>query len=71
MPDLSTLMLFAAAAVVLTATPGPDMLLIASCSISQGRTAGFLTFGGIAFGICVPRSAQISRVTVRSRSLRV
>ena len=50
MPDLSTLMLFAAAAVVLTATPGPDMLLIASRSISQGRTAGFLTFGGIAFG---------------------
>ncbi len=50
MPDFSTLVLFAAAAVVLTATPGPDMLLIASRSISQGRTAGFLTFGGIAFG---------------------
>lgn len=50
MPDLSTLMLFAAASVVLTATPGPDMLLIASRSISQGRSAGFLTYLGIALG---------------------
>jgi threonine/homoserine/homoserine lactone efflux protein len=36
--------------VVLTATPGPDMLLIASRSISQGRSAGFLTYLGIALG---------------------
>jgi len=43
-------MLFAAACVVLTATPGPDMLLIASRTISQGRAAGFLTYAGIAFG---------------------
>ncbi len=50
MPDLSTLMLFSAASVVLTATPGPDMLLIASRSISQGRAAGFLTYIGIALG---------------------
>jgi threonine/homoserine/homoserine lactone efflux protein len=50
MPDLSTLILFAAAALVLTATPGPDMLLIASRSISQGRAAGFLTYAGIALG---------------------
>ena len=50
MPDFSTLMLFAAAALVLTATPGPDMLLIASRSVSQGRSAGFLTYAGIAAG---------------------
>lgn len=50
MPDFSTLMIFAAACVVLTATPGPDMLLIASRSISQGRAAGFLTYAGIALG---------------------
>ncbi|MDH4415299.1 MAG: LysE family translocator [Rhizobium sp.] len=50
MPDLSTLMLFSAACVVLTATPGPDMLLIASRSISQGRAAGFFTYMGIAAG---------------------
>lgn len=50
MPDFSTLMLFAAASVVLTATPGPDMLLIASRSVSQGRLAGLLTYLGIALG---------------------
>src|ERR1041385_6616945 len=50
MPDFSTIMLFAAAAVVLAATPGPDMLLIASRSVSQGRAAGFLTWAGIALG---------------------
>ncbi|HEV2507668.1 MAG TPA: LysE family translocator [Mesorhizobium sp.] len=50
MPDFSTLILFAGAAFVLTATPGPDMLLIASRSVSQGRSAGFLTYAGIAAG---------------------
>lgn len=50
MPDISTLTLFAAASLVLTATPGPDMLLIASRSVSQGRSAGFLTYAGIAVG---------------------
>lgn len=50
MPDISTIMLFSAACVVLTATPGPDMLLIASRSISQSRAAGFLTYAGIALG---------------------
>lgn len=50
MPDFPTIILFASASFVLTATPGPDMLLIASRSISQGRTAGFLTYGGIAIG---------------------
>ena len=50
MPDLSTIMLFAAACLVLTSTPGPDMLLIASRSIAQGRAAGFVTFAGIALG---------------------
>lgn len=50
MPDIATLVLFVGAAAVLTATPGPDMLLIASRSLSQGRAAGFLTYAGIATG---------------------
>ena len=50
MLDLSTLALFTAAAAVLTATPGPDMLLIASRSLSQGRAAGVVTYLGIAVG---------------------
>jgi threonine/homoserine/homoserine lactone efflux protein len=50
MPDLSTLALFAAACLALTATPGPDMLLIASRSASQGRASGFATLAGIQAG---------------------
>jgi threonine/homoserine/homoserine lactone efflux protein len=50
MPDLSTLALFAVACLALTATPGPDMLLIASRSVSQGRSAGFASLAGIQAG---------------------
>ncbi len=50
MPDLSMLLVFASACLVLTATPGPDMLLVASRSLSQGRAAGLLTYAGIAAG---------------------
>jgi threonine/homoserine/homoserine lactone efflux protein len=50
MADISSLPVFAAAALALTAIPGPDMLLIASRSVSQGRPAGFLTYAGIATG---------------------
>lgn len=50
MPDLATLALFTTACIVLTATPGPDMLLIASRSMSQGRAAGLMTYAGIATG---------------------
>ena len=50
MPDFATLALFAAAALALCATPGPDMLLIASRSVSQGKTSGFATLAGIQVG---------------------
>ena len=50
MIDLSTLALFAVACLALTASPGPDMLLIASRSISQGRVSGFATLAGIQVG---------------------
>jgi len=50
MPDLHTLALFCLACLALTATPGPDMLLIASRSIAQGRSAGFATLMGIQAG---------------------
>lgn len=50
MPDINTLLLFSIAALALTLTPGPDMLLIASRSAAQGRAAGFATWAGIAVG---------------------
>ncbi len=50
MVDLPALALFGIAALALTMTPGPDMLLIASRSASQGRAAGFATLAGIQAG---------------------
>ncbi len=50
MISLTTLSLFSLAALALTAAPGPDMLLICSRTISQGRQAGFATLLGIQTG---------------------
>jgi threonine/homoserine/homoserine lactone efflux protein len=50
MPDFSTIAFFAIACLALTATPGPDMLLIASRSVSQGRSAGFASLAGVLVG---------------------
>ncbi|MCL6264079.1 LysE family translocator [Craterilacuibacter sp. RT1T] len=50
MLDGATLGLFLAACLVLAATPGPDMLLISSRSLSQGPAAGFVTLLGIQLG---------------------
>lgn len=46
----ATLALFSVACFALAVTPGPDMLLIASRSASQGRRAGFATLAGIQAG---------------------
>ena len=48
--DLSTLLVFSLAALALTTSPGPDMLLLASRSAVQGRAAGLATWFGIAAG---------------------
>jgi threonine/homoserine/homoserine lactone efflux protein len=53
MPDITTLLLFATACLALTASPGPDMLLIASRSVSQGCKSGFVTLAGIQVGTYV------------------
>ncbi|EJZ57968.1 threonine efflux protein [Pseudomonas fluorescens R124] len=50
MIDLSVALLFAGACFALALTPGPDMLLIASRSLSQGRASGFVSLAGIQAG---------------------
>lgn len=50
MISVATLGLFSAACLALTMTPGPDMLLIASRSVTQGRAAGFASLAGIQAG---------------------
>jgi threonine/homoserine/homoserine lactone efflux protein len=53
MQSIETLLIFSAASIALTSTPGPDMLLIASRTVAQGRTAGFLTLAGVQVGTVV------------------
>jgi threonine/homoserine/homoserine lactone efflux protein len=53
MLDLSTLLTFTVAAIALALTPGPDMLLVMTRSLAQGRAAGLITLAGITVGCYV------------------
>ncbi len=50
MPDLANLITFAGIALAMALTPGPNMVYLISRSISQGRTAGLISLGGVATG---------------------
>jgi threonine/homoserine/homoserine lactone efflux protein len=53
MPEPSTLLLFAAATIVLLVVPGPAVLYIVTRSVSQGRAAGLVSVAGIHVGSVV------------------
>ncbi|WP_448658636.1 LysE family translocator [Sphingomonas sp. CJ99] len=50
MPDLTNLFTFAAIALGMVLTPGPNMVYLISRSICQGRKAGLISLGGVALG---------------------
>ena len=50
MPQLASLLTFAAIALGMALTPGPNMVYLISRSICQGRTAGLISLGGVALG---------------------
>ena len=50
MPSPTTVLLFALATVLLTASPGPGVLYVTARSLAQGRRAGFASMFGIEFG---------------------
>ncbi|MCF3936407.1 LysE family translocator [Acuticoccus sp. M5D2P5] len=50
LPALPVLLTYAAAVVALTLTPGPDMTLYLSKTISHSRLAGFAAFAGASTG---------------------
>lgn len=52
-PELSVIAAYSVAAAILTLTPGPDMALFLSKTISGGRPAGFATIFGTAVGLFV------------------
>jgi threonine/homoserine/homoserine lactone efflux protein len=52
-PDLSVLVQFAVATIILAVTPGPDMTLFVSRTLGQGRAAGFASMFGALAGTLV------------------
>jgi threonine/homoserine/homoserine lactone efflux protein len=50
MPHLANLLTFAAIALGMVLTPGPNMAYLVSRAICQGRAAGFISLGGVALG---------------------
>jgi threonine/homoserine/homoserine lactone efflux protein len=50
MPSWETLLVFTAAALVLSASPGPSNLYVLACSVSQGHRAGYVAALGLACG---------------------
>lgn len=51
--ETATLLTFAAAALALAVTPGPDMLMVLTRSVAQGRLAGLVSTLGISLGCYV------------------
>jgi threonine/homoserine/homoserine lactone efflux protein len=52
-PDTTTLIQFAIASVILAITPGPDMTLFVSRTLSQGRAAGLASMAGALCGTLI------------------
>ena len=63
-PDLSVILTFALAALVLAITPGPDMALQLSRAINYGRAHGFATGAGAMTGIAVHTSLVALGISV-------
>lgn len=55
-PDVSTLLQFALATIIITLTPGPDMTLFVGRALSSGRAAGFACMTGALTGIVIHTS---------------
>ncbi|MEL3888692.1 LysE family translocator [Ferrovibrio sp. MS7] len=51
--ETATLLTFAAAALALAVTPGPDMLMVLTRAVAQGRMAGLVSTLGISLGCYV------------------
>jgi threonine/homoserine/homoserine lactone efflux protein len=50
MPHVTTLLAFAAVALAMVLTPGPNMIYLISRSITQGYGAGLISLAGVALG---------------------
>ena len=62
MPHFTSLLGFALVSLGMVLTPGPNMIYLISRSITQGRNAGVILLGGVAWVLystcCALRSAS-------------
>ncbi len=63
-PDLSVILAFAVAALILTITPGPDMALQLSRSINYGRVHGIMSMLGAMTGLIVHTSLAALGISI-------
>jgi len=63
MPAPTTLLAFAALALGLVLTPGPNMIYLISRAIGQGRTAGLISLAGIAVAFLIYMLAAVLGIT--------
>ena len=63
LPDIATFGAFAAASFVLAVTPGPDMTLFISRTLSQGTRTGLVVLAGTTFGCLVHTLAAVTGVS--------
>ena len=61
--DFEKYLLFVGASIVLCIVPGPDMILLLSRSITQGRRAGLMTAFGINLGAYFHLFAAIAGIS--------
>jgi threonine/homoserine/homoserine lactone efflux protein len=69
MPHLTTILLFAAAAMALLLTPGPAVVYIVTRSVAQGRAAGLVSVLGVhvgTIGYVIATSAGLSALLMAS-----
>jgi threonine/homoserine/homoserine lactone efflux protein len=63
MPELTTLLGFAAVALGMVLTPGPNMIYLISRSLCQGKAAGLISLGGVATAFVVYMVAAVAGIT--------
>jgi threonine/homoserine/homoserine lactone efflux protein len=60
MPELSALLAFCVAAIVLFVVPGPVVLYVVTRSVAQGRRAGLVSVAGVHLGSLVHIAAAVA-----------
>ncbi len=63
MPATTTLLAFAALALGMVLTPGPNMIYLISRAICQGRTAGLISLAGVAVAFVLYMLAAVLGIT--------